>query len=213
MRKPSEYLPAAYARLRGGPMSDCSEVMRVGGRSAKVTRVGSPSAGEDQISGSEVGDEMHVLALFADFPGLEKGRLVELGGSFRLAVSVRTDPARATLSVGLSAKLDTYPAAYSGARREGGAVRNIRLKVDILAVENQDDPTIYGDAAAPSYLQSWTCCIAEDSWPELSPPQVGDEIKVYDTRSGRNDEQRMRVAAVTHNDGWWMLVARPRGGS
>ena len=213
MRKPSEYIPAAMAKLRRSLIPDCSEVLRHGGRSATVTRIGSPSIGEDPLNGVDVPDDVRVLALFADFPALSKGDIARLGDAWRIAVAVRTDPSRTTLTIGFSAPLSTFPAVYSGTRREGGRVRAIELPADILAIQNPDEPTIYGDAAAPSYAQSWTCCIPAAAWTELSPPQVGDELRFTDERGGCYEELRLRVSSAVRNSEWWTLRARPRGGA
>ena len=66
MRKPSEYLPAAVKKLRSRLMPDCSELLRHAGRCATVTRVGSPSRGEDALTETEIVESAHVLALAAD---------------------------------------------------------------------------------------------------------------------------------------------------
>ena len=50
MRKPSEYVPAAMAKLRGGSLSGCSEVLRHGGRTATVTRIGKAKRGGDEVT-------------------------------------------------------------------------------------------------------------------------------------------------------------------
>ena len=62
MRKPSEYIPAAMAKLRRSLIPDCSEVLRHGGRSAEVTRVGAVSKGGDSVTDSDVNENVRVLA-------------------------------------------------------------------------------------------------------------------------------------------------------
>ena len=116
MHKPSEYLPRAVAGLRSRLMPDCSMVLCHAGRCATVTRVGSPSRGEDALTETEIGEDVRVLALSADYPTLTKGSLVELGGRWRIVTSARTDPAGATLSLGMSAELEKCRVAY---RRPG----------------------------------------------------------------------------------------------
>jgi len=201
MRKPSEYLPAAVAGLRSRLMPDCSETLCHAGRSAVVTRVGSPSRGEDALTETEIVESAHVLALAADFPELTKGSAVELGGSLRIVTSCRTDPARAHLVVGLSDELEAMSAAY---RRPG---KPICTTLGVLAVESQTVSYADADAAAPSIIQTWLVCVADDQWPETTPPQTSDEIALADRR-----ETFLRVASVVHGNGYWILRARPRGG-
>ena len=67
------------------------------------------------ISSSE--SEYSIIGMSAaDFPELAKGRLVTLGGGWRIVVSARVDPAAATLVVGLTAELEKCRATY---RRPG----------------------------------------------------------------------------------------------
>lgn len=195
MRKPSEYLPAALKGLRSRLMPDCSETLRHAGRSAEVTRVGSPLRGEDALDGSDVAEGVRVLASAADFPELSKGSLVSLAGKWRIVTSARTDPAEATLSIGMSAELDAVRAAY---RRPGTAIRQ---PVDVLAVEG-DIIEPNGDAFAPTACRQWYVAVAEGVWFEPTEPQVGDELTL--------DAAVMRVAAVAKRDGFWILTCRAR---
>lgn len=183
-------------------MPDCSELLCHDGWSAVVTRVGTISRGEDSLNESEVAEDVRVLAVAADFPKLSKGRLVSLSGRWRIVTSARTDPAAATLSVGMSAELEKCRAAY---RRPG---TKIAQPVDVLAVEGQTVSYADADAAAPSIVQTWLVCVADDRWQETTPPQTGDEIALADRR-----ETFLRVASVTRHDGYWILRARPRGGA
>lgn len=193
MRKPSEYLPAAVAGLRSRLMPDCSETLCHAGRSAAVTRVGSLSRGEDAMSGADVNEEVHVITLAIDFPELAKGRLVSLSGKWRIVTSARTDPAAATLSVGMSAELEKCRASY---RRPG---TKIAQPVDVLAVEGEViEPN--GEAFAPTLYRQWHVAIPEDGWYEPTEPQVGDRMEL--------DGASLRVASVSRSDGFWILVAR-----
>ena len=193
MRKPSEYLPAAVAGLRSRLMPDCSETLCHAGRSAVVTRVGSLSRGEDAMSGADVNEDVHVLALTADFPELSKGRLVSLSGKWRIVTSARTDPAAATLSVGMSAELEKCRASY---RRPG---TKIAQPVDVLAVEGEViEPN--GEAFAPTPCRVWQVAVPEEGWYEPTEPQVGDRLDL--------DGANLRVASVAKSDGFWILEAR-----
>lgn len=195
MRKPSEYLSAALAGLRSRLMPDCSETLCHGERSAKVTRVGSVARGEDALNESEVAEGVRVLASADDFPTLSKGHLVSLEGSWRFVISARTDPAGATLSLGLSAALELVKAAY---RRPG---TQIRQTVNVLAVESDVlEPT--GDALAPTASRRWFVAVAEEAWYEPTGPQVGDELTL--------DAAVMRVSAVGKGSGHWLLTCRAR---
>lgn len=193
MRKPSEYLPAAVAGLRSRLMPDCSETLCHAGRSAVVTRVGSLSRGEDAMSGADVNEEVHVIALAIDFPELAKGRLVSLSGKWRIVTSARMDPAAATLSVGMSAELEKCRASY---RRPG---TKIAQPVDVLAVEGEViEPN--GEAFAPTPCRVWHVAVPEEGWYEPTEPQVGDRLDL--------DGANLRVASVAKRDGFWVLEAR-----
>ena len=193
MRKPSEYLPAAVAGLRSRLMPDGSETLCHAGRSAVVTRVGSLSRGEDAMSGADVNEEVRVIALAIDFPELAKGRLVSLSGKWRIVTSARTDPAAATLSVGMSAELEKCRASY---RRPG---TKIAQPVDVLAVEGEViEPN--GEAFAPTPCRVWHVAVPEEGWYEPTEPQVGDRLDL--------DGANLRVASVAKSDGFWVLEAR-----
>lgn len=174
-------------------MPDCSETLCHAGRSAVVTRVGSLSRGEDAMSGADVNEEVHVIALAIDFPELAKGRLVSLSGKWRIVTSARTDPAAATLLVGLSAELEKCRASY---RRPG---TNISMPVEALAVEGEViEPN--GEAFAPTPCRVWHVAVPEEGWLNESNPQVGDRMDI--------DGTSLRVSAVARRDGFWILEAR-----
>lgn len=193
MRTPSEYLPAAIKRIRGSLMRDCTEVLCHAGRSADVTRVGSLARGEDAMAGESINEDVRVLAVASDFPEIEKGRLVSLSGKWRIVTSARTDPAMATMSVGMSAELEKCRAAYT--RPGTGIVQ----PVDVLAVEGEViDPN--GDALAPTVCRQWHVAIPQDGWYEVSEPQAGDRLEL--------DGANLRVVTVDKRDGFWILVCR-----
>ena len=183
MRTPSEYVAAALRGISAGPLAGNAALMSHGGRSASVSRVGSVQFGEDAISAAAPAEAVRVLALYEDFPLLDKGDPVELDGSLHVVTSARRDASGASLTVGLSAAFSRFRAAY--ARRGSGPA----FPVPVLALE---------DAALPS---------AE--WPEPKPPQTGDGIRL-DAPSG---EARLKVASAVRHGLWWMLRARPRGSS
>lgn len=195
MRKPSEYLPAAVKGLRSRLMPDCSELLCHAGRSAVVTRVGSPSRGEDALTDSEVNEGVRLLALAIDFPELTKGSLVSLSGRWHIVTGARTDPAAATLSVGLSAALDDVRVEYS---RPG---TKIRFPLDALAVESDVIEPV-SDAFAPTTSRAWFVAVSADQWTEPTEPQVGDALTL--------DRANLRVASVAKRDGFWILTARAR---
>ena len=193
MRKPSEYLPAAVKGLRSRLMPDCSETLCHAGRSATVTRVGSFSKGEESMVGADVNEAVRVLADSSDFPELCKGRLVSLSGKWRIVTSARTDPAAATMTVGMSAELEKCRASY---RRPG---TKIAQPVDVLAVEGEViEPN--GDAFAQTPCRLWHVAVPEDGWYEPTEPQVGDRLDL--------DGANLRVASVAKSDGFWILLCR-----
>lgn len=106
MRKPSEYLPAALAGLRSRLLPDCSETLVHGGNCALVTRIDSPKRGEDAASDVGPLEECRVLASASDFPGLRKGSTVTYKETPRFVVSAKTEPAQATLLIGLTPPLE-----------------------------------------------------------------------------------------------------------
>ena len=210
LRKPSEYLPAALAGLRRRLMPDSTLVLRHDGHSSAVTRVGSPARGEDAIAGGEVAEGIRVLASAADFPRLSRGSLVERSGAPRIVTSARSDPALATLSIGLSASLEKCRVSYSGTRRDGGAVHSLRFPLDVLAVETEDIPMESESAAAPFYGQTWTLAVPKDIWPEVSPPRTGDTAEFVACPRDA-DGTIFAVASVVERDGHFILHVRPRG--
>lgn len=106
MRKPSEYLPAAMSGLRGRLMPDCSEVLVYCGRSAAVTRVGTPKRGENTASDFEPIEAVRVLASFSDFPEMAKWATVTLRDTPRIVTSAKVDPSRSVLTIGMTDPLE-----------------------------------------------------------------------------------------------------------
>ena len=211
MRTPNQYLAPAFARLQGGPLRDCSETMRWGGRTGTVSRVGSPRRGEDTVLDSDIPEECRVLAPTVPFCGLARGDAVELGDTFRVVTSATDNITRsAFFTVGLSAAFDMCRAAYTGTRRESGRVHTIRIPLDVLALETADIPE-YADSPAKSVSQTWLVCVATDKWTETTPPQTSDVVEFEPPRSVST--QRFHVASVVHHGGYWMLRCRPRGGA
>lgn len=198
MRKPSEYIAAAIRNVRANLMPDSSATMVHGACTAKVTRVGSPSKGEDEVSGDSPAESVRVLALHSDFPEVERDEVVTLDGETHLVTSARTDPASASLKVGLSAPLKKHTAVWTGSRRNG---RTIRATVELLAINN-GKMTDYADGYAPIEVYSWTLVVPKAAWGEVDPPQVGD--------AAENDGMRLKVANVTDKGGYWMIAARSR---
>lgn len=207
MRKPSEYVAAAKARLRGSLLPDCSEVLRHGERTAKVTRIGSPYVGNDPLTGDDVAEAVRVLAFVADFPALCKGEAVELGQTFRVVTSCRMDIAGAGYTVGLSAEFEKCPAAYSGSRRENGRVRQFRHPLDVLLLETGRDAS-YIDGIAPAMETSYTVAVRRADWPEATGPDPSDAFEV----APGGIPFTLRVASATRHDGWYIIKCRTRGG-
>ena len=105
MRKPGEYVPAAMAKLRGGSLSDCSEVLRHGDSTATVTRIGKAKRGDDEVTEAVVSENCRVLAYVVDFPALRADDPVKLGETVRIVTSCTTGPVNSLLTVGLSEPL------------------------------------------------------------------------------------------------------------
>ena len=206
MRTVSEYLPSALAGLRNRLMPDCSETLSHAGRSATVTRVGTFSRGEDTLTDADVVEDTSVLALAADFPELTKGSAVELGGSLRLVVSLKTDPAHAMMTVGLSAAFEKCPAAYRGKRRDGDKVRSVQHPLAVLFLEVGPVDN-YSEAVAPTSAIAYRVAIRHRDWPEVTDPEVSDTIEA--APGGR--QFVLKVTSVARHDGWYVLQCRTKG--
>ena len=115
MRKPGEYVPAAMAKLRGGSLSDCSEVLRHGGSTATVTRIGKAKRGGDEVTVAGVPENCRVLAYVIDFPALRADESVKLGETVRIVTSCTTGPVNSLLTVGLSEPLTRATIKCAGA--------------------------------------------------------------------------------------------------
>lgn len=165
----------------------------------------------DSVSDTEPNEAVRFIATASDFPTLDKGSLVEVGGVYRLVTSMRTDLVGASLSFGASETLSAITAHYTGTRREGGAVRRLNDPVNILAIESAALPPMYGDAVTPGEEQSWNVCVSEDAWLERTAPQISDALEFLDPV--KNEIKRLRVSSVVKHPGWWMIKARPRGGA
>ena len=160
----------------------------------------------DPVSDAAPAEAARYVANAADFPTLEQGAAVELGGSLRVVVSMKTDPVGATFTVGLSAEFEKCPAAYAGTRRESGAVRNIRHPLDLLILENGTADN-FADALAPTYATAYTVAIRREDWPEVSDPEPSDTIEV----APGGHPITLKVSTVTRHDGWYILKCRTRG--
>lgn len=122
MRKPGEYVPAAMAKLRGGSLSDCSEVLRHGGSTATVTRIGKAKRGGDEVTVAGVPENCRVLAYVADFPALKADEEVKLGETVRVVTSCATGPVDSLLTVGLSEPFIRATIRRAGAVTPKGAM-------------------------------------------------------------------------------------------
>ena len=160
----------------------------------------------EPVSDAAPAEAARYVANAADFPTLEQGAAVELGGSLRVVVSMKTDPIGATFTVGLSAEFEKCPAAYAGTRRESGAVRNIRHPLDLLILENGTADN-FADALAPTYATAYTVAIRREDWPEVSDPEPSDTIEV----APGGHPITLKVSTVTRHDGWYILKCRTRG--
>lgn len=146
------------------------------------------------------------VANAADFPTLDEGAAVELGGSLRVVVSMKSDPVGATFTVGLSAEFEKCPAAYKGTRRENGKARTIQHPLDILLLENGTADN-YSDALAPTYATAYTVAVRRTDWPEVSDPEPSDTIEV----APDGHPLILKVSTVTRHGGWYILKCRTRG--
>ena len=160
----------------------------------------------EPVSDTAPAEAASFIANAADFPTLDEGAAVELDGSLRAVVSMKTDAVGATVTVGLSAEFEKCPAAYKGTRREAGHVRQIKHPLDILLLENGTADN-FADALAPTYATAYTVAIRRDDWPEVTAPDPSDTIEV----APGGHPITLKVSTVTRHDGWYILKCRTRG--
>lgn len=172
-------------------------LMRHGNHAGRIVFSSSREISGDVLSSDGPQEIRRAVALAADFRDLAQGSLVAVGGDWHIVTGVRSDPAGASLSFGLSASLAATKAAY---RRPG---TKIAQTVDVLAVESE---TAYqpGDAYAANETATWFVAVHEAFWLEPAPPQIGDMMEL----SMRGVS--VRVSAVARRDGFWILTARSR---
>lgn len=159
----------------------------------------------ETVSDAAPAEAARYVANAADFPTLEQGAAVELDGSLRVVVSMKTDPVGATFTVGLSAEFEKCPAAYKGTRRENGKARTIQHPLDILLLENGTADN-YTDALAPTYATAYIAAIRRADWPEVSDPEPSDTIEV----APDGHPLTLKVSTVTRHGGWYILKCRTR---
>ena len=159
----------------------------------------------EAVSDTAPAEAARYVANAADFPTLDEGSAVELGGSLRVVVSMKTDPVGATFTVGLSAEFEKCPAAYKGTRRENGKARTIQHPLDILLLENGTADN-FSDALAPTYATAYTVAVRRADWPEVSSPEPSDTIEV----APDGHPLILKVSTVTRHGGWYILKCRTR---
>ena len=159
----------------------------------------------EAVSDTAPAEAARYVANAADFPTLDEGAAVELGGSLRVVVSMKSDPVGATFTVGLSAEFEKCPAAYKGTRREAGRVRQIKHPLDILLFENGTADN-YTDSLAPTYATAYTVAVRRTDWPEVTDPEPSDTIEV----APDGHPLTLKVSTVTRHGGWYILKCRTR---
>lgn len=160
----------------------------------------------EPVSDAAPEEAARYVANAADFPTLDRGAAVELDGSLRVVVSMKTDAVGATVTVGLSAEFEKCPAAYKGTRREDGKARTIQHPLDLLLLESGTADN-YTDALAPTYATAYTAAIRRADWPEVSDPEPSDTIEV----APDGHPLVLKVSTVTRHGGWYILKCRTRG--
>lgn len=160
----------------------------------------------EAVSDTAPAEAARYVANAADFPTLEQGAAVELGGSLRVVVSMKQDAVGATVTVGLSAEFEKCPAAYKGTRRENGKARTIQHPLDVLLLENGTADN-YADALAPTYATAYIAAIRRADWPEVTEPEPSDVIDV----APDGHPFALKVSTVTRHGGWYILKCRTRG--
>jgi hypothetical protein len=187
-------IEAAIASLADS-LPDATLPLRHGEASGNVLSASSRELSGDTVFSDAPQEMRRVVGKRSDFPDLAKGCTVELGESYHIVTSARTDPVGASLTIGLSAALGAVVATY---RRPG---TSIRQPLNVLAVESETLDA-WSDDLAPTASRAWFVACSSADWLETSDPQTGDEITI--------DERVLRVAAVAKHDGYWLLTCRGR---
>jgi hypothetical protein len=206
MRTPRQYIASALAKLsRTLPAVE----MRCGGDVGDVVQTSSLEDVES-VAEDSPNEAARYLAPASSFPTLAKGSFVEIGNTYRLVTSLKTDLVGASKNFGASKPFDDLVSTYSGKRREDGKVRQIKNPIQILALLTSTADE-YSDVAI-SAEETWSVCIAESSWLELTEPQIGDTLEFIHPNK-EYETVTLKVSAVTKHNGWWIIKARTRGGS
>lgn len=160
----------------------------------------------EPVSDAAPEEAAQYVANAADFPTLDRGSAVELGGSLRVVVSMKKDAVGATITVGLSAEFEKCPAAYKGTRREDGKARTIRHPLDLLILETGTADN-FADALAPTYATAYTVAVRRTDWPEVTEPEPSDVLEV----APGGHPFALKVSTVMRHGGWYILKCRTRG--
>lgn len=195
-----------------GSLPDACMKMRHGISSGVLISTSSRQLSGEPLSSDAPQEVRRYICKRDDFPELKDGAVVEIGNDLHIVTSARTDAVGASLTFGVSDSLDRAGAIYSGVRRENDIARKFRHPIDLFAIRTSDAPPGLSDSAAYSLEQSWLVCIAADVWPEVFGPQASDIIEFADPKRAW-ETVRLKVASVVQYSDYWMLRARPRGGS
>lgn len=189
-----ETIEAALSSLAFS-LPDAAQSMRHGEAVGTVLASSSRELTGDTVAADAPQEMRRYIGTRSAFPALCKGSTVEIGGTWHLVTSCRTDPVGASLSFGVSAPLDEVAAIY---RRPG---TSIRQTLRVLAVESEV-LDVWSDSLAPTSCRAWFVALSAEHWLETTEPHVGDEATI--------DGRVLRVAAVAKHDGCWLLTCRAR---
>lgn len=196
MRKPSEYIAAAYRNLRANLAPDMSAVMTHGEYSAMVTRVGSRSRGEDEVIGDVPSVAIRIIALSNDFPNLAKDDAVTIDGVMHIVTECSECVADALVRVSLSQPLSRYTSVVTGIRPSGGSFR-VTVEVLATAIGRAD---VYSDVVESGEIMEWVVVVPRRAWDWTDAPRMGDDF--------RADGVHFVVTDVTDRGEYWLLKAR-----
>lgn len=156
----------------------------------------------ETVTESGAAEIMRVVAAAHLFPTLEVGCAVGLNDTRRIVTSAKTDPAGASLTVGLSERMEAIEGSYEGTRRERGLEYSIGGPVKLLVLDNGPVTDVL-EGYAPINANSWTLAIASEDWGEVKPPDVGDEIRFW-----KDGPVLTRVTRVLRRPHYWVVNAR-----
>lgn len=167
-------------------------------------RSSSNDVGIESVSEDGVVEKRRVLVSRRDFPRLNKGCFVTVGGKGFITTSAVEDAIGCSVRIGLSEEMTKYTILYEGVRRENEGIHRIKRGIECLGVQ-RGMMDVFGNAMAPVRVEEWLFAIAKDNWVELTPPSEGDSVEFYTDRL-----MNLKVSKVVEDEGVYIVTGRRR---